>query len=96
MSASGIHRRLRAFNPWPSIYTHLPNGSNHIIKIVSAEIVDLKGQPGSVIHLDKNGIVIGCGKKSLLVTQVQRPGAKQLPVSDFLYGYPLAVGEIFG
>ncbi len=95
MSALSIHRRLRAFNPWPSIYTHLPNDSNHIIKIACAEIVDLKGQPGSVIHIDKNGIVIGCGEKSLLVTQVQRQGARQLPVSDFLNGYPLVVGDIF-
>tara|TARA_Y100000588_G_scaffold321059_1_gene352034 strand:- start:138 stop:1079 length:942 start_codon:yes stop_codon:yes gene_type:complete len=96
MNARDIHRRLRAFNPWPSIYTYLPNDSNHIIKIACAEVIDLKGQPGSVIHLDKNGIVIGCGKKSLLVTQVQRQGAKQLPLSDFLNGYPLAVGDIFG
>ncbi len=96
MSAGRIHRRLRAFNPWPSIYTHLPNDSNHTIKIACAEVVDLKGNPGSVIHLGKNGIVIGCGKKSLLVTQVQRQGAKQLPVSEFLNGYPLAIGDIFG
>ena len=96
MAAGHIHRRLRAFNPWPGVYTYLPNDTNQTLKIVSAEVVDLKGKSGRIIHVDKNGIVIGCGKNALLATQVQKQGSKQLSTSDFINGYPVVVGDIFG
>jgi len=96
MPSVHIHRRMRAFNPWPGIFTYLPNENNQTLRIVSAEVLNLSGNPGEVIHADKSGIAIACGKNSLLATQVQRQGGNQLSVKDFLNGHPINLGDIFG
>jgi methionyl-tRNA formyltransferase len=95
MAAVHIHRRMRAYNPWPGIFTYLPKENNRTLKIVSADVLNLCGTPGEVIHADKSGITIACGKNSLLATQVQRQGGKQLSAQDFLNGNPINIGDIF-
>lgn len=83
-SAVAIHRQIRAFNPWPIAYTHV---NDVTLRIYEAKIIDKHAQqlPGTIIAVDKHGIVVATGKQSLLITKIQFPGGKILSVADWLH-----------
>ncbi len=82
-SALAIDRTIRAFNPWPIAYTHL---EQEVLRIHQAQVVDMECSqpPGTIIQLDKKGMLIATGDKGLLVTKIQFPGAKAITVADWL------------
>lgn len=78
-----IHRQIRAFNPWPIAYTHLDDLT---IRIYQAKIIDESAseKPGTVLAIDKNGILVATGKQLLLIERIQFPGGKILSIADWL------------
>lgn len=82
-SAVGIDRRIRAFNPWPIAYTPL---GGDVLRIHQAQVVEMEclQTPGTIISLDKNGMLIATGSKGLLVKKIQFPGARAVSVADWL------------
>ena len=52
-------------------------------------------KPGNVISVSQQGIEIACGKGSLIITMLQREGAKRLESGPFLAGFPIQINEIF-
>jgi|SRR5579884_3163940 len=92
--ARALWNRLRAFTPWPGVFTHLPGQPHpHLLKIWQAEIVDRSGQPGEILQADKSGIVVACGKQSLRLLQIQREGGRRMSAQEFLTGHPLKPGD---
>lgn len=83
MDAVQIERNIRSFNPWPVCFTQM---SGNTVKIYQAEVVELTGQPGSVLASDKTGITIATGKEALKITQLQPQGKKPMSAQDFLNG----------
>ena len=52
--------------------------------------------PGTIASADERGIVVACGDGTgLLVTELQRAGAKRLPAREFLQGFTLLPGGRF-
>ena len=73
-----------------------PNAARPILlKIWKAEVVENAGSPGEILSVDKNGIVVGCGKDALRILELQREGGRRLTVREFLAGYQLKVGKRF-
>lgn len=94
MTAEEIVWRVRGFQPWPGAYTKL-KGTRLIVWQAQIE-KSFSGsyQPGTIVHLDKNGIVIACGKSSQLrILELQLEGRKRLNIRDFLNGVSLQLGE---
>ena len=93
-SATAIHNKVRAFNPWPVCWSEL---GDLRLRIWATEPDDQQGQPGKMLSADGNGIVVGCGQNSVRVTRLQAPGNKPLNVRDFANGHDLAswVGQTF-
>ena len=82
--ASEIHNLVRGLSPHPVAY-FLHN--NKVIKIYKTEIVkDLNLKPGE-IHQTKTELIIGCGKDSLRIFEIQQEGKKKMQTSEFLRGY---------
>ena len=82
-TALGIDCQIRAFNPWPITYTEV---DDTIIRIFKAKVIpeECKKKPGTILSLDKKGMLVATGKDALLVEQIQFPGAKALSVGDWL------------
>lgn len=92
-SARHIDRIVRAFNPVPGAYTSLHGG---ILKIWQAKIAsEDKGKPGEIIAINAEGFIVACGKGSLQIIRVQKPGGTKLNATDYLSGNPLRLGDIF-
>lgn len=86
--AAELDRTIRAFFPWPGSSFTI-NGE--VIKVLSAEIVDGAGVPGTVLD---DRLAVACGTGTLRLTRLQRPGKKPVPAADFLRGMELPSGTI--
>tara|TARA_R110002126_G_scaffold16500_21_gene65913 strand:- start:4205 stop:5161 length:957 start_codon:yes stop_codon:yes gene_type:complete len=93
-SAKSLSQQIRAFNPWPTSYMQLPQGT---LKIWQASWHDAehKAVPGQILAATKTGIEIACTDGVLVLTTLQPPGKKPMAVADFLNGRAdwLAVGR---
>ncbi|WP_133130379.1 methionyl-tRNA formyltransferase [Legionella yabuuchiae] len=82
-SAEAIDRKIRAFNPWPVAYTHAEEA---VLRIHQAQIISENSQlaPGTILNLDKKGILVETGEHRLLITRIQFPGGRAMSVSEWL------------
>jgi methionyl-tRNA formyltransferase len=91
-----LHRRLRAFTPWPGTFTFLPPQPKPLLlKVWRAEIAGADNlqspstTPGEVLSADKSGLVVACREGALRLLEVQKEGGRRLPIGEFLAGHPL-------
>ncbi len=89
-----IERFIRGLDPWPCGFTYLKGKR---IKLFAPEIVyrDSDSPPGTLLEVNKNGLLVNCGKNTLLIREIQPEGKKRMVVEAFLCGNPLEAGTIF-
>ena len=88
-----VHNQIRAMAPWPGTSTYL---DNQLLKITEARPCaagDSGCDPGTVVAVEDDGIVVACGLGSLLLTGLQVPGRRPLPVAEFLRGFKIRPGD---
>lgn len=91
-SAAAIDRRIRAFDPFPGAMTRWRDVD---LKLWASSPVSGDGEPGTVLRIEPDALVVACGDGALAIGQIQRPGGKRLPAAEFARGAALAVGERF-
>lgn len=100
--ADQIHDKIRGLNPWPVAFSAFRNQKLRIWRSEKAGPSGagepaLPRDPGEVLATSRSGIVVQCGKESLLtLKELQLPNRKRLPAWDFANGVNLKAGEIFG
>jgi len=91
--ANHLANAVRAYNPFPVANTTLNLTS---IKIWQASVRDDTSAPaGTVLVLEKDGILVACGQGVLSLEVLQRPNAKALPAAQFMQGFTLRPGDCF-
>ena len=82
-SALVIDRKIRAYSCWPIAYAH---AGELTVKVHQACVVETHSnyQPGTVISIDNNGILISTGRQSILIKRIQLPGANVISIADWL------------
>jgi len=96
LPAKQIWNRLRAFTPWPGAFTFLKSEPKpQLLKIWRVEVVEQTGIAGTILAVDKTGIVVGCGTNALRILELQREGGRRMSAADFLVGFALHVGDKF-
>lgn len=90
--ATAIADKIRAFNPFPGCVV---NYNGVPVKVWKAELADAHaGAPaGKVLSASENGILVACGNGALNILELQKPGAKRLPVSEFIKGFSFDNGD---
>jgi len=90
-----LFNQVRGMYPWPVAHT-LWKGER--FKIYQAKPCEGQGQPGTILALHKNEIVVATGEGALALTLVQPAGKPKMAVGDFLNGLgrQLQVGDQFG
>ena len=56
------------------------------LKVFSASVVDLNGQPGEVLRSDED-LVVATGKDALSLAEVQLEGKRRMSAAEFLRGH---------
>ena len=82
-TAQTIERKIRAFDPWPGAFMEIDERN---LKIFSASIVDLAGEPGEILS-SENELVIATGNSALALREVQLEGKRRMSASEFLRGH---------
>lgn len=92
--AASIVRRVRAFNPFPGASAVL---QGETIKVWGARVggSNAPGTFGEILTVARDGIEVAAMNSVVVLTELQRPGGKRMPVSDFVRGMPLAPGMRF-
>lgn len=83
-SAEEIHNLIRGLSPLPGAFFLF---NNKLIKIYKSEIVERNDLNPFEICQTKTELIIGCGKKSLKVLELQQEGKKRMNVEEFLRGF---------
>jgi len=83
--ARNIFNQIRGLYPYPVAYTTL---DGEIIKITSAkEDENTCGNIGEITSVNKEGIIVKCSDKSVLITKLKPSGKKEMNAFDFVNGY---------
>ena len=85
LPARVIERQIRAYSPWPIARTY---GHGELIRIHQAHVLpgDSHVPAGTVLHIDKQGMLVSTGQDKLCVERVQFAGGKVISVADWLNG----------
>ncbi|NLW55756.1 MAG: methionyl-tRNA formyltransferase [Firmicutes bacterium] len=97
---SSLYNRIRAFDPVPGARTSL-NGKT--LKVWAARLGEgwygleaaAPGTIGELVKGEEGGLPVRTGDGVLLLTELQLPGKKRLPIQQFAAGNDLSAGTVF-
>jgi methionyl-tRNA formyltransferase len=95
---AAIERRIRAFNPFPAAAGVL---EGQTLKFWGADVLvgaalPADAQPGQVLAAGPEGVDIAAADGVLRVSRLQKAGGKALDAADFLRGFEIRPGMVFG
>lgn len=96
-SGEEIYNQIRGLNPWPVAYTIWNELTLKIWQ--SKKVITTKdAAPGTVLEIDKDGIVVATGNETAIkITELQPAGKKRMPATQFLQGkVSLTIGDQIG
>lgn len=83
-SATELDFKVRAFNPFPVAFTTLGDAR---LRVWAAELEASHSHQvaaGTILKCDSRGIWVACGRGALVLSEIQLPGKKRLPVQAVL------------
>jgi len=97
LPATAIANRVRGLSPWPGAFTFL-NDDRLLLWRAAAREEERRAsvEPGTLVEVLKDALVIATGKGTLVVTEVQPATSRRMTVRQYLAGHPLAPGLKFG
>ena len=94
--AARVSARIRAMDPKPGAYT-LWEGNE--MKVFGSTVIDRsreEGSPGQVLGLREGCLVVGTGRGTVGIRELQSPGKNRLPAKEFLRGFSIPEGVVLG
>lgn len=85
-TAQQVHNQVRGLHPWPVATMELDGKQ---FKVHETRVVPGHGVPGTVLELNKNGLVIACGQDAVEIRSLQAEGGKRMRAPDYFRGHPL-------
>jgi len=82
--ATELDLKIRAFNPFPVAFTTLGDDR---LRVWAAEVETIQPHQvsaGTILKCDSRGIWVACGQGALVLSEIQLPGKKRLPVQAVL------------
>lgn len=85
--AEELERQIRAYDPWPGTFTVLTEaGKERRLKVFPpVEVLDRDLPPGEW-EMSGGNLIVGCGKGSLRLHEIQLEGSRRMEAEDFLRG----------
>jgi methionyl-tRNA formyltransferase len=94
--AAKVSARIRGLDPKPGAFT-LWEGNE--LKVFASTVMDgtwEEGPPGRVLGLRDGCLVVGTGRGTVGLRELQYPGKNRLPAKDFLRGFAIPEGTVLG
>jgi len=95
--AKEIYNLVRGCIVWPGAFTYY---KGKLLKIFKAKVIGVLGnqgirEPGEIVAVSKEGIVVAAGRDDLVVEELQIEGKKRMGVEEFISGHKISSGERF-
>ncbi len=87
-SANEIHNLVRGLSPVPGAIFEFGGKQ---LKVYKSEIVERNDLGSFEIRQTKTELIIGCGKNSLKILELQQEGKKHMTVEEFLRGFSFVI-----
>ncbi len=84
-SAIEVYNKIRGLNPFPSAYGLLDGKRIKIFKAV-VEKNNSDEEFGKIIRVEKDEMIVKCGKDSIKILELQPEGKKKMDIKEFLNG----------
>ena len=91
-SAQEIHDLVRGLNSWPGAYTMLEGQK---FKIWRTRLAEGTAEPGEIVSVTKQGLLVGTGEEMLEILEVQAPSKKKMAAGDYVRGHGLQLPARF-
>ncbi len=88
--AREVRNLIRGMTPWPSACT--PHDGK-LLKILSASVREGRGEPGEILDVGREGILVACGDGALALGLVQPEGGKAMGSRDYAQGRRVRKGD---
>ncbi len=97
-NANEIERKIRAFTPWPGIFTFFKKGDKKNLRLKILKVKVLKNNNevriGEVFITKENEPAIKCKEDGLILKEMQIEGKKTVSGKDFIIGNRDIIGTI--
>jgi methionyl-tRNA formyltransferase len=80
-----VHNHCRGLSPFPGAWCEFPGVGR--VKLLRTTRGNGAGAPGAVLD---DALTVACGEGAVRIVELQRAGAKPMPVDEFLRGTPVA------
>ncbi len=91
--ARRLERMIRAYDPWPGVFTTWYTRTLKILDASVAEVGPRRGPPGTVTR-HGDGIAVTTGEGELILHRVQLAGRRATDAADFVNGHPEFLGAV--
>ena len=88
--AREVLRHVHGLNPSPGAWTMVGEAR---LKVLRVALAVGRGAPGTIVGAP---LIVACGEGAVSIEALQRAGRGAQSTADFLRGFPLAPGHIFG
>jgi methionyl-tRNA formyltransferase len=85
-----LARLVRAMNPWPAAFFDL---QGERVKVWRASAEQGQDQPGRIVDVRKDEVVVGTGRGLLLLQEVQAPSRKKVKAAELFRARAIEVGD---
>jgi methionyl-tRNA formyltransferase len=92
--AAVLERKIRSLQPRPAAVASLEAASGELISLkIHSAIIARKatGKPGSILRIDRRGVLVACGEGGLLLGMIQPEGKARMHSSAFARGRALKI-----
>jgi methionyl-tRNA formyltransferase len=97
MSAIEIANRVRAFQPWPGMFTKFRGGRLMVWRAreiqITNSLAEVSAEPGTIQTIDAAGITVQTGSGVLLIEVIQMEGKRRMAAREFGNGVRLKPGD---
>ena len=90
--AQEIHDLVRGLNSWPGAYTML---AGRKFKIWRTRLAEGTAEPGEIVSVTKQGLLVGTGEGMLEILELQAPSKKKMAAGDYVRGHGLQLPARF-
>jgi methionyl-tRNA formyltransferase len=94
LPAGEVARWIRALDDVPGAWS--PLGARGPVKLFRPRAEEGRGEPGTVLAADEEGVLVAAGRGAVRVREVQPPGKRRMSAGEWVRGRGVSVGDRFG
>ena len=88
--AAEVRNLIRGMTPWPSAFAA---HDGKPLKILSASLREGKGEPGEILDVGREGMLVACGDGAIALGRVQPEGGRPMASRDYAHGRRVRKGD---